>query len=80
MDGGLTVGAGRKRGVEYLVKWEGYSAQHNSWEPAANILDRGLIADYEARLEKSALEQDDHGNLVIDGFVVQCSATRIELE
>lgn len=29
----------RKRNgiIEYLIKWEGYSSEHNSWEPASNI-------------------------------------------
>ena len=28
---------------EYLVKWLGYSSEHNSWEPAKNIFDKRLI-------------------------------------
>jgi hypothetical protein len=42
----------RKRGTrkvtEYLVAWEGYSAAHNTWEPAYKILDKKLIADFKA--------------------------------
>ena len=25
-------------GLEYLIKWKGYSDKHNSWEPASNII------------------------------------------
>jgi hypothetical protein len=41
---------GSRRVTEYLVKWEGYSDLHNSWEPAQNILDKNLIKELEERL------------------------------
>jgi hypothetical protein len=28
---------GRARKEEYLVRWRGYSADHNSWEPVAML-------------------------------------------
>jgi hypothetical protein len=34
--------------TEYLVKWEGYSHEHNTWEPELHIADPQLIADCEA--------------------------------
>ena len=39
---------GRARAREYLVRWSGFDDSHNTWEPASNILDEQLIADFEA--------------------------------
>ena len=40
--------------LEYLVKWEGYSAAHNTWEPVASFVDLGTIEEYEANLLREA--------------------------
>jgi hypothetical protein len=45
---------GRRTLTEYLVRWAGYSAAHDTWEPARNILDKNLISDYKARLPRTA--------------------------
>jgi hypothetical protein len=34
---------------EYLIQWAGFGPSHNSWEPAANILDEELIKAFEVR-------------------------------
>ena len=33
------------RKLHYLVKWEGFGVQHNSWEPWDNVHAPGLVAD-----------------------------------
>jgi len=38
---------GRWKKLQYLVRWEGYSAAHNSWEPAEGIRTPNLIRDFE---------------------------------
>jgi hypothetical protein len=31
------VGRGKRTKRQYLVKWEGYGEEHNSWEPVENL-------------------------------------------
>jgi hypothetical protein len=38
---------GRGRKTYYLVKWKGYSASENSWEPAENLRADELVAEFE---------------------------------
>lgn len=45
------LGKRRKRGqLEYLVQWQGFSHEHNTWEPRENILDPELIRDFNDRI------------------------------
>ena len=37
------------KGAEYLIKWEGYASDVNSWEPAEHVHEED-IAEYEAKL------------------------------
>lgn len=35
--------------MEYLVRWLGWSPEHDSWEPQRNIADQSLISDFHQR-------------------------------
>jgi len=50
----------RKRGrrIEYLVRWEGYGSEYDSWEAHVDLT-KEVIEDYRRALEASATHQDD---------------------
>jgi hypothetical protein len=41
---------GHKQEMRYLVRWEGYGPQYNTWEPPVNVKNTGqLIAEYQRK-------------------------------
>ena len=55
LDKRIIVRPGRKKVVEYLIKWEGFNATDNSWEAVDNIfcLDKIELFEKERKSEKS---------------------------
>ena len=41
---------GRKKTLEYHVRWKGYSPAHDSWEPAKQIRAPELIKEYQMKM------------------------------
>ena len=42
-----------KNRTEYFVKWKNFSSKFNTWEPEENILDPGLIQEYQEKMSDS---------------------------
>ena len=36
-------------GLEYFVKWKGYSQKYNSWEPEENMMCKGILLKYQKK-------------------------------
>ena len=39
-------------GTSYLVRWRGFGAEGDSWEPEGNLRCRDLVQEFEARRER----------------------------
>ena len=52
---------GRKRQLQYLIKWKGYPDVDNTWESADHVHAPTLVQAYHRRNPISSLEQDKRG-------------------
>lgn len=44
---------------KYFVKWKGYPASENTWEPKTNLVHAAqLVAAFDAKKKKKAVEDD----------------------
>ncbi|CAB3401654.1 unnamed protein product [Caenorhabditis bovis] len=48
--------------LQYLVKWQGWSSKHNTWEPAENVLDHRLVEAFEAKQKATAKKRGSSGS------------------
>jgi transposase InsO family protein len=48
---------GPARNRQYLIKWEGYGEESNSWEPRVHLDEGPLLREYEARLTRAHLRR-----------------------
>jgi chromobox protein 1 len=64
--------------VEYLVKWEGYSIDQNTWEPVKNILDPQVIADFEELQKPSEKKTTNRRSSSGKGSSVQSGEERVD--
>ena len=50
-----TIGRGHKK--HFLIKWKGYLASNNSWEPAADVCAPELIAEFRKRSQRTSKDK-----------------------
>jgi len=52
------------RKTQYQIKWKGYDAKQNTWEPASNLDCASLIAAFEAK-DKAGGDEEDEKDLKV---------------
>jgi hypothetical protein len=50
---------GRKKALQYLIKWEGYPSSNNTWEPESNVQAPEVVKDYWASCESSSIKRGE---------------------
>jgi hypothetical protein len=60
---------GRGTYKEYLVKWEGFSSDENSWVPMDDFADPQMTRDYERHRKKRLEKKPLHGLFVVEAIL-----------
>ena len=47
----------KKGNIEVLIKWKGYSSEHNTWEPLGNLTDQDMYASFLKSKRKDSNDQ-----------------------
>jgi hypothetical protein len=45
---------GRRQEKQYRVRWKGYTAAHNSWEPATSVHAPKLVKEFHKKQQRSS--------------------------
>ena len=61
--------------MEYRIKWRGYGASHNSWEPESNVLDDSLLGAWHSR-EGARRGRTPRRNCEVEGTDEECEDKR----
>jgi len=50
---------GRKKVLQYLIKWKGYPSSNNTWEPEPNVQAPEVVKDYWASQGSSSIKRGE---------------------
>ncbi|XP_026465862.1 chromobox protein homolog 1-like [Ctenocephalides felis] len=69
----------RKGKIEYLIRWENYSTDHDSWEPLENLMCPYTIREYEE--ERLKVDQEKEKVLkMLENSRISSRPTKLEAE
>ena len=59
----------------YLVKWEGFNKDHNTWEPESSLLEDvpEMVVDFNDKMEESLLVCNNNNEESLGGIIEVCA-------
>lgn len=61
--------------MEYYVKWLGFGASSNTWEPSFNFMSPETISEYHERLERKQLKMKDKRHKTVSNCKIKSFTT-----